>query len=159
MDTLYIRDVGHVLAKPASEFKVGEYRLYNYGKTGRIINITSKGKNSFVFTIDRDGQQQNVIVRATTLLALAPSFSDGTLCREFHKPASLQYNFEKNTCDRCGITKEEAKKHPVETGIDHPQYRLSTSFNLSLGGGVHCEKCHRESELEKLFTAMDARGM
>lgn len=66
------------------------------------------------------------------------------------------YNFDKDTCDRCGITKEEAKKHPVATGIDHPEYKTTTSFYLSYDGGVLCARCHRESELESLFKLMDA---
>lgn len=66
-----------------------------------------------------------------------------------------QYNFDKETCDRCGITKQEAKKHPVDTGINHPQYRFTTSFYLGNRGQVNCAACHREMELETLFAAMD----
>lgn len=65
------------------------------------------------------------------------------------------YNFEKDTCDDCGITKEEAKKYPVNTGINHPDYRTTTSFSLSNNGGVWCARCHRERELRLLMAAMD----
>lgn len=68
----------------------------------------------------------------------------------------MAYNNNKDTCDRCGITKETAKKFPVDTGINHYQYRYSTSFYLSFTGGVLCAKCHKESELESLFRVMDA---
>lgn len=66
------------------------------------------------------------------------------------------YNKKKDTCDICGITKEKAKKHPIKTGIDHPDYAYTTSFSLSYDGGVYCAKCNRERELEKLFKSMDA---
>ncbi len=71
----------------------------------------------------------------------------------------MAYNFDKNTCDKCGIDKDEAKKHPVDTGINHPEYRYSTSFYLSINGGVLCAKCHREEELKSLFNLMDAKGV
>lgn len=67
------------------------------------------------------------------------------------------YDTEKDTCDRCGITKAEARKHPVDTGINHPEYRYSTSFSLGSRGQVHCARCHREIELESLFAWLDRR--
>jgi hypothetical protein len=67
----------------------------------------------------------------------------------------MAYNFTKNTCDRCGITKEKAMNHPVDTGINHPQYRYSTSFKLGFNGEVHCARCSKEIGLEQLFRAMD----
>lgn len=69
----------------------------------------------------------------------------------------MSYNFDKNTCDRCGITKEEARKHPVDTGINHYLYRYTTSFSLGHNGEVWCARCHKEIELERLFALMDAR--
>jgi hypothetical protein len=67
----------------------------------------------------------------------------------------MPYNKEKDTCDRCGITKEAAKNHPVKTGINHPDYATTTSFYLSWDGGVTCARCHRELEIRKIFKAMD----
>ena len=69
----------------------------------------------------------------------------------------MAYNFEKNTCDRCGITKEEAKKRPVRTGINHPTYAWTTSFSLDDKGGVWCAACAREMELKSLFDLMDKK--
>ena len=69
---------------------------------------------------------------------------------------SSGYNFEKDVCDRCGITKEEAKKYPVDTGIDQYPFRYSTRFYLSTDGTVKCAKCHKEEGLESLFKLMDA---
>lgn len=69
----------------------------------------------------------------------------------------MAYNFDKNICDRCGITEEEAKKYPVDTGINHYNYRYSTSFYLGINNEVLCAKCHKEKELEDLFALMDKR--
>jgi len=67
----------------------------------------------------------------------------------------MSYNFDKDICDRCGISKKEAEKYPIDTGINHPFYRYSTSFYLDTNGGVLCAKCHKETELESLFKLMD----
>ena len=67
----------------------------------------------------------------------------------------MAYNFDKDVCNRCGISKKEAKKFPVNTGIDHPFYRYSTSFYLSMNGDVLCAKCNKEMELKKVFEAID----
>lgn len=67
------------------------------------------------------------------------------------------YNLDKDVCDRCGITQKEAEKHPVATGINHPQYKYSTSFYLGTDGSVLCARCHKEKELEDLFKTMNAR--
>jgi len=68
---------------------------------------------------------------------------------------AYNYNFDKNTCDNCGITKEEAKNRPVATGINHPDYAYTTSFYLGHNGEVNCAACHRENELKLCFEAMD----
>jgi hypothetical protein len=67
----------------------------------------------------------------------------------------MVYNFEKDTCDRCGVSQENAPI--VDTGINHPEYRYSNSFQLGLDGSVLCMSCHREFALERLFVVMDAR--
>lgn len=60
------------------------------------------------------------------------------------------------TCKRCGITAEEsAKLPPVETGIDHPVYCQTKSFYHYNDGKHMCPRCHRETQLESLFEAMD----
>lgn len=64
---------------------------------------------------------------------------------------SSGYNFEKDVCDRCGTTKEEAEKHPVDTGINNYPFRYSTRFYLSTDGTVKCARCHKEEGLENLF--------
>ena len=71
------------------------------------------------------------------------------------KRINMAYNFTKNTCDRCGITKKEAEKYPVDTGINNFLYRYSTSFKLGFNGEVHCARCAKEIGLEQLFKAMD----
>lgn len=62
-------------------------------------------------------------------------------------------------CSRCKRTAAQAvKMGPAETGIDHPQYRTTYSF-FSQGKLHWCAHCHREVELERLFGAMDRRGV
>ena len=70
----------------------------------------------------------------------------------------MGYNFDKNTCDVCGVTQKEAKKYPVDTGINHPVYCKSTSFRLSYSGEVWCARCHREKEIEGVCNLMEAKG-
>ena len=68
----------------------------------------------------------------------------------------MAYNFDKDTCDVCGITQEEAKKYPVDTGINHPEYCKSTSFRLSYDGGVWCARCHKEKSIKEVCDLMGA---
>lgn len=63
----------------------------------------------------------------------------------------MAYNFDKDTCDLCGITKEKAKEIPVLTGIDHPKYKYSTSFYYSFTGEVLCAQCHRGKEIGQVI--------
>lgn len=73
-------------------------------------------------------------------------------------------NPKNNVCVRCGITQEESNKLPaVATGINHPDYDFTKSFYLAGANNgndpayIWCPRCHRESELEKLFAVMDKR--
>lgn len=67
-------------------------------------------------------------------------------------------------CARCGITaKASFNKGAFDTGINHPTYRYTYSFyNYSQFIGkknVHyCPRCHKETELEKLFDVMEKKG-
>jgi hypothetical protein len=67
------------------------------------------------------------------------------------------YNFDKNTCDRCGITKKENKKLYQDPFINTYENNMNASFYLGFNGEAWCPKCHKELELEKLFAAMDKR--
>jgi hypothetical protein len=70
----------------------------------------------------------------------------------------MAYNYTKETCDRCGITKAQRNlKAPMSTGINHPEYCYTKSFSLGGNGEVLCPECAREKKLEQLFRVMDAR--
>lgn len=68
-----------------------------------------------------------------------------------------KYNREKNTCDICGITKEENEKKLI-TGVKLTyQERMNSSFLLGHNGEVWCPICFKEKELQELFDLMDKR--
>ena len=70
----------------------------------------------------------------------------------------IGYNFKKETCDVCGISKEKRKNMPpMQTGINHPEYCLTTSFKLGFDGSVLCPECSKEKQLKELFDLMDRR--
>ena len=65
-------------------------------------------------------------------------------------------NFDKNTCDRCGITKE---KHDIKypwSPYAWARHKYA-SFRLGQDGSVLCGLCASEKQLEELFALMDAR--
>lgn len=68
----------------------------------------------------------------------------------------MAYNFDKDTCDKCGVSKAQLKKlPPFDTGINHPEYRWSRSMSLGFDGSVLCPRCAKEQELKGLFDLMD----
>jgi len=68
----------------------------------------------------------------------------------------MAYNFDKSTCDRCGITKEEHnKRYPWSP--HHWNRHKHASFSLGYDGSVLCGLCASEKQLEELFAIMDAR--
>lgn len=76
----------------------------------------------------------------------------------FNRTKIMSYNFEKQTCDICGITKKERDKlPPLHVNINHPEYQWTKSFKLGYNGEVWCPECHKEKKLELLFKIMDER--
>lgn len=67
----------------------------------------------------------------------------------------MSYNFDKNTCDRCGVSKEQAKG--IYEELSNGERRYTKSFSLGNNGEVHCAPCHKEKELESLFNLMDRK--
>lgn len=67
------------------------------------------------------------------------------------------YDFTKNACDTCSITREERDKKPAMlTGIDHPEYYQTRSFSLGADGSCLCPECAKEASLKSLFALTDA---
>ena len=52
----------------------------------------------------------------------------------------MAYNFDKNTCDKCRITKDKVKKK-----------MLKGSLRLGQDGSVLCSYCHKEKLLKDIM--------
>lgn len=67
------------------------------------------------------------------------------------------YNYNKDTCDICNVTKKEYhEKHGTPSYFD--KENMWKSFQLDTKGGVLCGHCHKEKQLESLFNLMDRKG-
>lgn len=51
MNTTHLQGIGSVSAKPAGEFKVGEYMAWNYGHRSKITAIISETKEFRTFEL------------------------------------------------------------------------------------------------------------
>ena len=72
----------------------------------------------------------------------------------------MAYNFNKDTCDKCGITKEAFKQKKSYYFYSlNPAEKSQASFQLGYDGSVLCYDCHKEKQLESLFKQMDARDL
>lgn len=68
------------------------------------------------------------------------------------------YDFDKDTCNNCGITEEQLKrKYAWEATSPDPIERTKASFRLHPDGTVLCSDYEHEYELAKLFDKMDQR--
>lgn len=68
----------------------------------------------------------------------------------------MGYDFDKQHCDICSISKEMLKKNPIYTGNAYP-YEYSSGFQLGFDGSALCWTCHKEKSLKELFAMLDAR--
>lgn len=77
---------------------------------------------------------------------------------EIHSTCRNGYNYVKDSCDRCHVTKAERDLKPaMPTGSANFNYASTKSFSLGTDGSVLCPECHKEHKLESLFALMDAR--
>lgn len=60
----------------------------------------------------------------------------------------MAYNFDKNTCDKCGISKEDIK---TSTFKSYQDKMLTESFRLGQDGSVLCPDCHKENQLKSIL--------
>lgn len=51
MQTIHLQNIGKAKAKPAQEFKIGEFMLWNYGSQSKVISITKETKAFITFEI------------------------------------------------------------------------------------------------------------
>ena len=68
----------------------------------------------------------------------------------------MAYNYDKTTCDICGITKKELEKNPTFTGRNYP-YEYSRGFQLGYDGSALCWTCHKEKQLGELMALIDIK--
>jgi hypothetical protein len=62
----------------------------------------------------------------------------------------MAYNFDKNTCDICNITKEDLLAR-INCVMSYAEKMQAGSFNLGQNGSVLCPDCHKENLLKKII--------
>lgn len=70
--TIHLQEVGQWKAKPASEFAVGDFAVWNGGSTSEIISIAPKGQTQLAWKIrTKDGKVWDRVVKANRLVAFS----------------------------------------------------------------------------------------
>jgi len=67
---IQLQEMGWVPAKPASEFKIGELIMWNYGHKSRIVRISQKTHSTLVFTVESNNKIYTFERRVKTLTAI-----------------------------------------------------------------------------------------
>jgi len=62
----------------------------------------------------------------------------------------MTYNFDKDTCDICNITKDDLLKR-INCAMTYVERMQLGSFNLGLDGSVMCPDCHKENLLKSII--------
>lgn len=62
----------------------------------------------------------------------------------------MSYNFDKNTCDECRISKEEIHKR-VDCAMTYAEKMHKCSFVLGQDGSVLCPDCFKEKALKEII--------
>lgn len=47
-DAIWLQELGWFTAKPASDFKVGDIMVWNYGSWSEVASIRHKGKSTYI---------------------------------------------------------------------------------------------------------------
>jgi hypothetical protein len=55
--TVQLQEVGKFTAKPASELKVGDVMVWNYGSTSTVLTIRHQGKSVYLTQRDESGKE------------------------------------------------------------------------------------------------------
>lgn len=71
--TVQLQSVGHVAAKPAKEFKVGDFMAWNFGFTSEVVGIAKETKAFIVFELKStsDGITRERRLKKDRLVAIA----------------------------------------------------------------------------------------
>jgi hypothetical protein len=71
-DTIHLQGIGQFPAKPASDFQIGDFAVWNQGYTSQVINVEPKGKKFLTWRIrTKDGKMWDRIVKADRLVAFS----------------------------------------------------------------------------------------
>jgi hypothetical protein len=62
----------------------------------------------------------------------------------------MAYNFDKNTCDKCGITEEDIS-NKVNNAMTYSERMHQGSFNLGQDESVLCPGCQKEKILSEIL--------
>ena len=68
--TIHLQEIGQVAAKPAKDFAIGEFSVWNAGYTSELIAVTPKGRTQLTWqTRSKDGKIWTRVVKADRLVA------------------------------------------------------------------------------------------
>jgi hypothetical protein len=68
--TIHLQEIGRVAAKPAKDFTVGDFAVWNAGFTSEVISIAPKGRTQITWQVrTKDGKTWDRVVKADRLVA------------------------------------------------------------------------------------------
>jgi hypothetical protein len=71
LPVVHLQGLGTTKAKPAGEFQVGEYTMWNYGYQSRILHIQPKGRTQLKWRVlADDGKEYDRTVKTSRLVAI-----------------------------------------------------------------------------------------
>lgn len=70
--SVHIQNIGKVVAKPASELKVGDILLYNFGYTSTVKTVEQRGKSVYITVLNHsDNAEYSRRYTKTRLVAMS----------------------------------------------------------------------------------------
>lgn len=54
--SIHLQGIGQFTAKPASDLKIGDTTVWNYGHTAEVISVRAQGKSIYVALRTEDGK-------------------------------------------------------------------------------------------------------
>lgn len=72
MSSIHLQGIGRVKAKPAQEFRVGDYMGWDYGGVSKVVGIAKETAKTITFLVlCSDGQVYERRMKKTRLVAVA----------------------------------------------------------------------------------------
>jgi hypothetical protein len=70
--TIHLQEIGQVAAKPAKDFTVGDFAVWNAGFTSEVISVASKVRTQITWKVrTMDGKLWDRVVKADRLVAFS----------------------------------------------------------------------------------------